>query len=420
MSTPAPAQADPDAAFASPRTDASASDSSPGLAGPLRTLLRSLGQIVLQRHAGTGVCVLAALALCDLRLACAALIGAATANVCARLTRQPRQAIRDGLAGFNGALAGLAAFTFVGDTVTAVALALLAAAASAWIGAPLARWLRHAGLSVYSAPCLIATWAWLALGAGGTHAAAAGALAPARLARPWLDAAAGILSGVAQTTFASGALPGLVLLAGLAWSSRRAAAYALGGAALASAIEYAFGAPPASFAAGLCGFNGALAALAASALGARAAICATMLAAALHLAAVRLGLPAMTAPFALAGWTVHGAWRLMTPARSRPQQEPAGGEAPDAVASAEGSTLPTETAMLAAPKIESPIEAQMGSPIGSLAGVQIGARTELPIELPIESPIELPIEAQIDAPIGAPLRPQTEPQFGSCARPTAR
>ena|GEM_PF-183380 len=322
MSTPAPAQADPDAAFASPRADASATDAPPGLAGPLRTLLRSLGQVVLQRHAGTGACLLAALALCDWRLACAALIGATTANLCALLGRQSRQAIRDGLAGFNGALAGLAAFTFASDTVTAVALALLASAASAWIGAPLARWLRHADLPVYSAPCLIATWAWLALGAGGKHAAMASALAPARLARPWLDAAAGVLSGVAQTTFASGALPGLVLLAGLAWSSRRAAACALGGAALASAIEYAFGAAPASFAAGLCGFNGALAALAASALGTRAAVCATMLAAVLHLAAVRLGLPAMTAPFAIAGWAVHGAWRLMALKRPHPRRAP--------------------------------------------------------------------------------------------------
>lgn len=322
MFTPAPAQANPDAAFASPHADASSTDSPPGLAGPLRTLLRSLGQIVLQRHAGTGACLLAALVLCDWRLACAAVLGATTANVCAPLARESRLAIRDGLVGFNGALAGLAAFTFASGTVTAVVLALLASAASAWIGAPLARWLRHAGLSAYSAPYLIATWAWLALGAGGKHAATVSALAPARLARPWLDAAAGVLSGVAQTTFASGALPGLVLLAGLAWSSRRAAACALGGAALASAIEYAVGAAPTSFAEGLCGFNGALAALAASTLGARATVCATMLAAVLHLAAVRLGLPAMTAPFAIAGWAVHGAWRLMALKRPRQQARP--------------------------------------------------------------------------------------------------
>jgi urea transporter len=294
-------------------------DSAASLVEPCRTLLRSLGQIVLQKHAGTGACVLAALALCDLRLACAALIGATAANVCALLGRAPFDAIRDGLAGFNGALAGLAAFTFAADTATAFALALLAAAFSAWIGTPLVRVLGRARLAVYSAPCLAATWLWMASGAGGEHAATAASPLPSAL-----DAAhafADLMSGLAQTVFASGTLPGIVLLAGIAWSSRRAAAYALGGAALASALEYVLGAPPASFAAGLCGFNGALAALAASALGPRAAICATMLATALHLAAMRLGLPAMTAPFALAGWSVHLAWRLL-PASARRQDHP--------------------------------------------------------------------------------------------------
>ncbi|MCG5077751.1 urea transporter [Paraburkholderia tagetis] len=382
MSTPAPAQANPDAAFASPLANATSTETPPGLAGLLRTLLRSLGQIVLQRHAGTGACLLAALALCDGWLACAAVVGATTANVCARLVREPRATIHDGLVGFNGALAGLAALTFAGDTVTAAILAVLAAAATAWIGAPLSRWLRRVGLSVYSTPCLIATWAWMALDAGGARTTAASALASAHVARPWLDAAAGVLSGVAQTTFATGALPGLVMLAGLAWSSRQAAACALGGAALASTIEYAFGAPPASFAAGLCGFNGALAALAASALGPRAAICATMLAAALHLAAVRLGLPVMTAPFALAGWTVHGASRLFTPGSQRSRAEPATGEAHGTGANAAPGVLPDEA----------------GLPVAQLIGSLTGAQTEAPIGAPIEAPI--------GRPIGAPIEPQ--------------
>jgi urea transporter len=311
MLTPAPAH--PDAASAR-------------LAAPLhtlfRTLLRSLGQIVLQRHAGTGASVLAALALCDARLACAALIGATAANVCALLGGVSFADIDDGLAGFNGALAALAAFTFADDPATAVALALLAACASAWLGAPLARRLGDVGLAVYSSPCLIATWVWMALRMVAppnmsaiidektTHAPQAFDLA--------VHALSGTFSGLAQTAFATGALPGLVLLAGIALSSRRAAAFALGGAALASGIEWLAGAPGASFDAGLCGFNGALAALAASTLGARAAICATMLAAALHLVATCLGLPAMTAPFALAGWAVHGAWRLCGFTRAAP------------------------------------------------------------------------------------------------------
>ncbi|QNB13659.1 urea transporter [Paraburkholderia tropica] len=309
MLTSAPAPAHPDAASAR-------------LAAPLHTLLRSLGQIVLQRHAGTGACVLAALALCDARLVCAALIGATAANVCALLGGAPLVEIDDGLAGFNGALAALAAFTFADDPATAVALALLAACASAWLGAPLARRLGDVGLAVYSSPCLIATWVWMALRTAAPPNISGISDAKTAHAPQAFDLAAhalsGTFSGLAQTAFASGALPGLVLLAGIALSSRRAAAFALGGAALASGIEWLAGVPGANFDAGLCGFNGALAALAAGTLGARAAICATMLAAALHLVATCLGLPAMTAPFALAGWAVHGAWRLCGFTRAAP------------------------------------------------------------------------------------------------------
>ncbi len=274
-------------------------------------LLRSLGQIVLQAHAGTGACLLAALALTDWRLACAALLGAAAANVCAVVAGHAETAIRDGLAGYNGALAALAAFAFVGDAGTAAALALIAGGASAWIAGPLERRLARARLGLYSVPCLIATWIWLPLHPGSAPIAGAiTATAPDPHATPLAAAAhtaAGVLSGLAQTAFASGAAAGLCVLAGLAWSSRRAAAYALGGTALASALELACGASPDAFGAGFAGFNGALAALAVYALGTRAVICATMLAAALHLAAVRCALPALSAPFVLASWSMHAA-----------------------------------------------------------------------------------------------------------------
>lgn len=286
-------------------------------------LLRSLGQIVLQAHAGTGACVLAALALTDPRLALAALIGATAANVCAIVAGHAEAAVRDGLAGYNGALAALAAFTFIGDAATAAAVALIAGGASAWLAEPLSRRLARGRLSLYSVPCLIVTWLWLPLHPRCATAAPDSTLDVAAFAAHGVPltaaahAAAGVLSGLAQTTFASGAAAGLCVLAGIAASSRRAAAFALGGAALASALEVACGASPDAFGAGLAGFNGALAALAVCSLGARAAICATMLAAALHLAASRFGLPAMTAPFVLASWSVHAAARRLG-ARSTP------------------------------------------------------------------------------------------------------
>jgi urea transporter len=67
----------------------------------LRTLLRSLGQIVLQPNAFTGACLLAAWLLTDLRLACAALLGAAAANVSAVLAGYRDDDIRAGLHGLT-------------------------------------------------------------------------------------------------------------------------------------------------------------------------------------------------------------------------------------------------------------------------------------------------------------------------------
>ena len=123
----------------------------------LRTLLRSLGQIVLQPNAFTGACLLGAWLLYDPRLACAALIGAIAANVSAVLAGYREDDTRAGLHGFNGALAGLAAFSFISDNATAAAVAILAATGTAWLLEPWSRWLRARGLGYFSSPCLIVT-----------------------------------------------------------------------------------------------------------------------------------------------------------------------------------------------------------------------------------------------------------------------
>ena len=97
----------------------------------LRTLLRSFGQIVLQTNAITGGCLLVAWLVYDPRLACAASMGAVAANVSAMLAGYREDDTQVGLHGFNGALAGLAAFSFIADNATAAAVAILAATATA-------------------------------------------------------------------------------------------------------------------------------------------------------------------------------------------------------------------------------------------------------------------------------------------------
>ncbi|BCF90299.1 urea transporter [Paraburkholderia largidicola] len=265
----------------------------------LRTLLRSFGQIVLQRNAATGACVLAAWLVSDPRLACAALAGAIAANIGAVLRGYDSADTRDGLHGFNGALAGLAAFTFIADDATAMAVSILAATAAAWLLGPWERLLRSRGLGYYSSPCLLVTWAWLPL----VH------LAPAYVTASdtasGFDAMRGLLLGIAQTSFACSVLAGALILGGIALSSIRAALFALAGAALATSAHWLIGGNSASLTAGLLGFNGALTALALADCGVLAALAGVGVSVVLQQAAGLCGIPGMTAPFVVATWTMR-------------------------------------------------------------------------------------------------------------------
>ncbi|WP_408131222.1 MULTISPECIES: urea transporter [Paraburkholderia] len=267
----------------------------------LRTLLRSFGQIVLQANAFTGACLVASWMLCDPRLACAALIGAVAANVSAIPAAHSDDDLRAGLYGFNGALAGLAAFSFIADNATAAAIAILAATGTAWLHEPWSQWLRARQLSYFSSPCLIVTWLWMPIAASGPE--------PARFAAtPTLDAAqlgGGVLAGLAQTGFASGAMAGAFVLIGIAATSARHALYSLTGAALGSSLHVLLGAGASSFDAGLLGFNGALTALALTDCGVLWMLGGVAISVALQAAAAHVGFAALSAPFVAATWSVQ-------------------------------------------------------------------------------------------------------------------
>ncbi|AWV03695.1 urea transporter [Burkholderia sp. JP2-270] len=263
----------------------------------LRILLRGIGQIVLQANAFTGALLLAALALTDVRLACAALVGSAAASMTAVLTGAELRDVAQGLHGFNGALAALIAALLAPHPLVALALVPLVAIGAALVQramrAPLARWRQ----CPYSSPCLAVTALWLSFVAL-PHASGATAGATLTLS----SVADALLSGIAQTTFAQGAWAGVLIVAGIAAASRRAAAFALGGAIVSTVLLLALGANATSFADGLLGFNGALAALAVAPRGPRAAFAAAALAALIQWLATCAGIPAFTAPFVLASW----------------------------------------------------------------------------------------------------------------------
>lgn len=192
----------------------------------IRSFARSMGQIVLQRNAGTGGILVLALLCFSPRLACALLIGTLTGNVLAHIFDDDGSpATRNNLHGFNGGLAALAAFTFIHDDSRATAVAILAAVLATGLSDMLTRTLGRWNLAAYSSPAVLVTWAWLplfadqSLGAAAVRVAAAASAdsdvrllfsaAPAFL-RPCLE---GIVAGLAPIVFAAGPAAGALILA---------------------------------------------------------------------------------------------------------------------------------------------------------------------------------------------------------------
>jgi urea transporter len=278
---------------------------------PLQSFARAIGQIVLQRHAATGALVLLAVACASPRLACGLLIGTLVGKVIAYII-EPEESLffRDDLYGFNGALAALAAFAFIRDDSQAAAIAIVAAMGATFLAGKLAPRLARFGLPMFSAPAIIVTWCWLPLFADRGDTGAIPQVAAGLL--PMFEAA---FAGLAPITFATGALAGVLIALGLAASRPSRAGWALFGSLLGALLHALGGASDVVVLSGACGFNAALAALAAAPLGRRHALVAIVLAVLVERAIDCLGIAALTAPFVLASWAVIAADRRMRIAR---------------------------------------------------------------------------------------------------------
>ena len=74
----------------------------------LRIVLRGIGQVMFQGHAGTGILFLVGIAFASPLMAVGAIIGAFIGPVVAALARFDGKEIEDGLHGFNPVLVGIA------------------------------------------------------------------------------------------------------------------------------------------------------------------------------------------------------------------------------------------------------------------------------------------------------------------------
>lgn len=279
---------------------------------PLRTRLIGFGQIYLQADARFGLILLLTIAWSAPQLLPGALLGALLGPLTARFVREPQADIDTGLHDYNPILIGLLLPFVFQWSLGLVMLTIAAILTSVAVQAVLLRQSRQRfGLPAYTSAFVLLGWVSVALGkALGFAPAAATTCLSCGTVNPLLDSTT---LGFGEVIFLGEPLAGLTIALGLLLADRRAAFWALLGAAGALAIAPLFGLPAASAQAGLLGLNGALAGIALS-LRFRsplAPLCGILLAVLLQPCFALVGLPAFTTPFILACWLVILGQRLL-------------------------------------------------------------------------------------------------------------
>jgi urea transporter len=277
----------------------------------LDTLLHSFSQILFQSHRYCGALILLAIALESITALLASLLGCGAALLGAQLIQADRDLVRAGYYGFNGALVGLALHLGLGlSWPSAAAILVFAASTAPLIQLQIRRW----RIPPYTSAFVLLSWCAWALATA--FDLLPGALPPkaALLEITLLQGSEGLVHGLGQVFFLASLPAGLVVLAALAVSAPRNAAWGLGGALLGGLVALLGNIladstlfSMSAIASGLFGYNGTLAALALlqrfprrPAIIAAGVVLATLLQPLFGLT----GLPAFTAPFVLACWLI--------------------------------------------------------------------------------------------------------------------
>lgn len=290
-------------------------------AGFLDSVLRGLGQVMLQNNSYAGLLFLIGIFCHSTLFGLAALVGTIVSTLAAKLVAVDADQVRDGLFGFNGALVAIALLYFLHPEALTWAYVVLASAGSTIVMAAMLRLTQ-----VWKVPALTAPFVFTALvfllacarfGRLHTTDVLPTAGLPASTAVEGVVSLStvveGLFNGLAQVFFQSGVVTGVLFALGLLVSSRRAGLAALLGSLTGLLVAWGMGAAEPAIRSGAFGFNSVLTAIAlgavffalnwtSAAYALLATITTTVVFAAVSAALQPLGMPALTLPFVLVVW----------------------------------------------------------------------------------------------------------------------
>jgi urea transporter len=277
----------------------------------LRIVLRGIGQVMFQDHAGTGVLFLIGIAIESPLMAVGAIIGAIVGPMVAFLARFDRKEIEAGIHGFNPVLVGTGTVVFLQPVVLTWVLVVVGCVGATFVTYLMRRYLKF---PTYTAPFVVTTWLLIVV----AHAIAGTAIdvIPAAVVETPIGLFQGLLlKGVAQVFFSANVVSGILFLVGIGLSNWRHAVVALLGSLVGTALGVYHNNPATSISIGIYGYNASLAAMAVYLW--RKSLLLPILAAAISIPLTELfpswlGIPALTAPFVMATWIVIAIGQLET------------------------------------------------------------------------------------------------------------
>jgi urea transporter len=267
------------------------------------TILRGIGQVIFQGHAGTGAFFLTGLAVSSPFMAGGALLGSAIGAALATLLKFDRRETEDGIHGFNPTLVGVAVLFFLDPGQILFWVLLIVGCVVSTIVCYLMR--QFITFPTYTAPFVVCTWilfltAHLLVGPTIDH--------PARAAQTdfTLHTFFGkVAAGDAEVMFGANTLTGCLFLVGVAISSWRHAVILFVGSFVGTLAAIYHNDPEGTIQIGIYGYNSALAAVAVYLW--RKSLLHPILAALVAVPLTELfpkglGIPALTAPFVVSAW----------------------------------------------------------------------------------------------------------------------
>lgn len=274
----------------------------------IMAILKGVSQVLLIENAISGLIIVAAIMIADISLGMITIAASVIGTWVGLALGQDRNAVHQGLFGYNSVLTAIALFIFL-DGMERWGIALIGAALAALVTAAVMHVMSPSKLPILTLPYVILTW-FLLLASFQLKAFklnSSEALPESQVY--WVEA---FFNGIGQVYLQEGLWTGLLILVAIFWASRRIGVYVVVGAIAALLAAYALGAEVNALNLGLYGYNAVLTIIAVSVVfhtqgnkmltGIIAAICTVPVAAGLGALLMPYGISPLSMPFILVTW----------------------------------------------------------------------------------------------------------------------